>query len=160
MQNERPLLAMEIPGEQGSPYPEPFATLATSTAFRRLADRFGLTQLGVNMITLEPGTQSGLRHWHSLEDEFIYVIEGELTLRTNSGECRLAKGMCIGFKAQDRNAHLVLNRSGAVAHYLIVGSRVSGDVSFYPDDDLAWLPTEDGDKAVHRDGRPYPPTDE
>ena len=130
MQNGRPLLATEIPGEQGSPYPEPFASLATSTAFRRLADRFGLTQLGVNMVTLEPGTQSGLRHWHSLEDEFIYVIEGELTLRTNSGECRLAKGMCIGFKAQDRNAHLVLNRSGAVAHYLVVGSRVPGDVSF------------------------------
>jgi len=159
MQNGLPLLATEILGEQGSPYPEPFASLATSTAFRRLGDRFGLTQLGVNMVTLDPGAQSGLRHWHSLEDEFIYVLEGELTLQSGSGEFRLLKGMCIGFKAQDRNAHLMLNRSDAVAHYLVIGSRVPGDVSFYPDDDLAWLPTEEGDRAVHKDGRLYPKGD-
>ena len=71
----------------------------------------------------------------------------------------MLKGMCIGFKAQDRNAHLVLNRSDAVAHYLVIGSRVPGDVSFYPDDDLAWLPTEEGDRAVHKDGRLYPKGD-
>src|SRR5260370_651431 len=113
MQSGLPLLATDIPGESGSSYPEPFASLATSAAFRRLGDQFGLTQLGVNMITLDPGAQSGRRHWHSLEDEFIYVLEGELTLRTSTGEFRLLKGMCVGFKAQDRNAHLVLNRSNA-----------------------------------------------
>jgi uncharacterized cupin superfamily protein len=160
MQNGPPLVAAEVPGEQGSPYPEPFASRASSTAFRRLADRFGLTQLGVNMVTLAPGAQSGLRHWHSLEDEFIYVLEGKVTLRSDAGEFHLHKGMCIGFKARDRNAHLMLNRSDAVAHYLVIGSRVAGDVSFYPDDDLAWLATEDGDKAVHKDGRPYPPSGE
>ena len=132
MQNGLPLLATEILGEQGSPYPEPFASLATSTAFRRLGDRFGLTQLGVNMVTLDPGAQSGLRHWHSLEDEFIYVLEGELTLQSGSGEFRLLKGMCIGFKAQDRNAHLMLNRSDAVAHYLIT-KETPAPYTVYPD---------------------------
>jgi uncharacterized cupin superfamily protein len=160
MQNGLPVLATDIPGEQGSPYPEPFASRASSTEFRRLGDRFGLTQIGVNMVTLDPGAQSGLRHWHSLEEELIYVLDGELTLRTNAGDFRLLPGMCVGFKAQDRNAHLVLNRSPAVAHYLIVGSRVPGDVSFYPDDDLAWLPSEAGDRAVHKDGTAYAPNGE
>ena len=155
MVDGRPLLATDVPGETGSPYPEPFASRASSTAFRRLGDRFGLTQLGVNMITLDPGAQSGLRHWHTLEDEFIYVLEGELTLRTDAGDALLRAGMCVGFKAGDRNAHLVLNPGAAVAHYLIMGSRAPGDVSFYPDDDLAWLPVADGDTPVHKDGSPY-----
>jgi len=129
MQSGLPLLATDIPGESGSPYPEPFASLATSTASRRLGDQFGLTQLGVNMITLDPGAQSGLRHWHSLEDAFIYILEGELTLRTSTGEFRLLKGMCVGFKAQDRNAHLVLNR--------INPRRRCSHSSHYCPDDLA-----------------------
>jgi hypothetical protein len=95
MLNGKPLVAKEILSESGSPYPEPFASLATSSAFRQLGDQFGLTQLGVNLITLNPGAQSGLRHWHSLEDEFIYVLEGELTLCVSNGEFRLAGGMCV-----------------------------------------------------------------
>lgn len=156
MHTGKPLIAKEAPSEDGSPYPEPFATRATSTAFRRLGDPFGLTQLGVNLITLDPGAQSGLRHWHTLEEEFIYVLEGEPTLVLGKGEYKLSAGMCIGFKARDDGAHLMVNRSGRVVHYLIVGSRVPGDVSFYPDDDLAWLPTEGGEVAVHKDGTPYP----
>ncbi|KAK9320916.1 cupin domain-containing protein [Lipomyces orientalis] len=156
MQSGKPLVAKETPAEVGSPYPEPFASLATSTAFRRLGDQFGLTQFGVNLITLDPGAQSGLRHWHSLEDEFIYILAGEPILVTNNGECKLSTGMCIGFKAQDRNAHLMINRSDAVVHYLVIGSRVPGDVSYYPDDDLSWFPTERGEIAVHKDGTPYP----
>ena len=156
MHGKNPLIAKEAPSEHGSPYPEPFATLATSTDFRRLGDAFGLTQLGVNLITLDPGAQSGLRHWHSLEEEFIYVLEGEPTLVRGGSEHKLSPGMCIGFRAKDDDAHLIVNRSERPVHYLIVGSRVPGDVSFYPDDDLAWLPTETGEICVHKDGAPYP----
>ncbi|KAK9351084.1 hypothetical protein V1523DRAFT_417893 [Lipomyces doorenjongii] len=102
MQSGKPLVARDTPAEIGSPYPEPFASLATSTAFRRLGDQFGLTQFGVNMITLDPGAQSGLRHWHSLEDEFIYILAGEPTLVANNGDCKLSIGMCIGFRIGTR----------------------------------------------------------
>src|SRR5712692_8932462 len=139
MPNPKPIEAKDVPSESGSPYPEPFASLSKNSHCRRLGNHFGLTQLGVSLNTLNPRDQSGLRHWHSLEDEFIYVLEGVLTLRVNDGELRLRPGMCIGFKGQDRNAHLLLNCSDAVAHYLIVVSRVPGDVAFYPDDDLAWF---------------------
>lgn len=141
----------------GSPYPEPFASMASSTHFRRLGDHFGLTQLGVNLVTLDPGTQSGLRHWHTLEDEMIYVLEGEVTLQVDDQVHGLSSGMCVGFKAGDRNAHLVRNIGTKVAHYLVVGSRVPGDVAFYPDDDLAWFETETGTVAVHKTGAPYAP---
>jgi uncharacterized cupin superfamily protein len=80
----KPVVGSQVPSEDGSPYPEPFASKATSTAFRQLAAHFGLSQFGVNLITLDPGAQSGLRHWHSLEDEFLYVLEGEITLRMNN----------------------------------------------------------------------------
>jgi uncharacterized cupin superfamily protein len=96
-----PVLASQLRSEEGSPYPEPFASKATSTAFRQLAAHFGLSQFGVNLITLDPGAQSGLRHWHSLEDEFLYVLEGEITLRLTDGETKLSRGMCMGFKAGD-----------------------------------------------------------
>lgn len=139
----------------GSPYPEPFASIASSTHFRQLGDHFGLTQLGVNLVTLNPGAQSGLRHWHTLEDELIYVLEGQLTLEVNDREYPLKPGTCVGFRAGDRDAHLVRNSGPVVAHYLIVGSRVPGDVSFYPDDDLAWFETEAGTIAVHKNGSPY-----
>jgi uncharacterized cupin superfamily protein len=152
----KPVVGSQVPSEDGSPYPEPFASKATSTAFRQLAAHFGLSQFGVNLITLDPGAQSGLRHWHSLEDEFLYVLEGEITLRMNNGEFKLSRGMCMGFKAGDADAHVVDNRSGVVAHYLIIGSRVPGDNSFYPDDDLAWFDPGNGAIAVHKDGTPYP----
>ena len=152
---EEPLVAEQVRSEEGSPYPEPFASRATSTAFRQLAAHFGLNQFGVNLVTLAPGAQSGLRHWHSLEDEFLYVLDGEITLRRDSDERRLTRGMCIGFKAGDRNAHVVDNRSEAFAHYLMIGARIPGDRSFYPDDDLAWFDPGSGEIAVHKDGTPY-----
>ncbi len=156
MPGVEPLIAKQVLSDDGSPYPEPFASKATSTAFRQLAAHFGLSQFGVNLITLDPGAQSGLRHWHSLEDEFLFVLEGEITLRLNNGVFKLTRGMCMGFKAGDTNAHVVDNRSGAVAIYLIIGSKIAGDNSFYPDDDLAWFDPGSGAVAVHKDGTPYP----
>lgn len=150
-----PLVAHDAPALQGSPYPEPFASFASSTHFRPLGDPFGLTQFGVNRVTLNPGTQSGLRHWHSLEDELLYMLAGQVTLSVGDQTFLLRPGMCIGFKAGDRNAHLVRNEGSDVAHYLMIGSRLPGDVSFYPDDDLAWFETEAGTVAVHKNGTPY-----
>jgi uncharacterized cupin superfamily protein len=156
MSLSQPIEADKVPSDSGSPYPQPFASYAASSHWRRLGDHFGLTQFGVVQSTLNPGAQAGLRHWHSLEEEFIFVLQGELCLVVNDGEHLLGAGMCVGFKAGDRNAHLLVNRSQSVAHYLIIGSRVSGDMCFYPDVDLAWFVTEDGAIPVHKDGTPYP----
>jgi uncharacterized cupin superfamily protein len=156
MLNVDPINGQAVPSLSGSPYPEPFASFASSTHFRPLGDHFGLTQLGVNLVTLNPGAQSGLRHWHTLEDELIYVLEGHLTLTVNDQAFLLGPGMCVGFKAGDREAHLVRNLGQRVVHYLIIGSRVRGDVSLYPDDDLAWFETGTGVTAVHKNGSPYP----
>jgi uncharacterized cupin superfamily protein len=124
-------------------------------SWRALADHFGITQFGFNLETLQPGAQSSVRHWHTLSDEFIYVVQGELVLRTNDGEFVLSPGMCVGFKAGDRNAHHLVNRSALEARFIVVGARVPGDTAFYPDDDLAWFRTEIGRVAVHKDGTPY-----
>lgn len=155
MPTATPVEASDVPADTRSPYPKSITFPAKNSRCRRLGDYFGLSQFGVSLNTLGPGDQSGLRHWHSLEEEFVYVLEGELTLRVNNGEFRLRPGMCMGFKANDRNGHLLLNRGDEVARYLIVGSRVPGDVSFYPDDDLAWFVTETGTVAAHKDGTPY-----
>jgi uncharacterized cupin superfamily protein len=123
--------------------------------WRSLGDAFGLTQFGVNLETLEPGAQSALRHWHTLSDEFVYILTGELTLHTNAGEFAMRPGMCMGFKAGDKNGHHLVNRSNAVATYIVLGSRVAGDAAFYPDDDFAWFHTEAGKRKVHKDGTAY-----
>jgi uncharacterized cupin superfamily protein len=151
----RPVQATEVAAQSGSNYPEPFASRMGQGDWRSLGDVFGLTQFGVNLETLQPGAQSALRHWHTLSDEFVYVLSGELTLRTNAGEFAMRPGMCMGFKAGDKNAHYLVNRSGAVATYIVLGSRVAGDNAFYPDDDFAWFHTEAGKRKVHKDGSAY-----
>jgi uncharacterized cupin superfamily protein len=151
----RPVQATEVAAQSGSNYPEPFASRMGQGDWRSLGDVFGLTQFGVNLETLEPGAQSALRHWHTLSDEFVYVLSGELTLRTNAGEFAMRPGMCIGFKAGDKNAHHLVNRSAAAASFIVLGSRVAGDNAFYPDDDFAWFHTEAGKRKVHKDGTAY-----
>lgn len=126
--------------------------------WRALGDHFGLTQFGVNFETLEPGAQSSIRHWHTVVDEFMYMIEGELVLRTNDGEFTLKPGLCAGFKGGDRNGHHLVNRSPSAATFMIVGTRTKGDVPLYPADDLAVFNTEDGRINVHKDGTPFGPT--
>ena len=138
-----------------SGYPEPFKSRMGDRAKKRLGDACGLTKLGVNLVTLGPGGQSALRHWHTLEDEFVYVLEGEVTLITQGKEQTLTAGMCAGYAAGKRDAHHFSNRSQRPAKYLEIGNRIEGDNGFYPDDDLMWVETEEGTVAAHKDGRRY-----
>ena len=148
-------VAVEVDAESGASYPEPFNSRMGDANWRRLGNVFGLTQFGVNLETYQPGAQSALRHWHTLTDEFVYVLEGELTLRTGAGETLMRPGMCAGFKAGVRNAHHLVNRSDKPARLLVIGTRVPGDDCFYPDDDLMWVETETGSYAAHKDGKRY-----
>ena len=140
---------------RGSGYPEPFRTRMGDRAKRKLGDACGLTKFGVNLVTLGPGGQSALRHWHTLEDEFVYVLSGELVLVTDAGEQKIAAGMCAGYPAGRRDGHHFVNRGKVPATYLEIGNRIDGDNAFYPDDDLMWCEDENGEYAAHKDGRRY-----
>ena len=133
--------------------PEPFGSRLGAWEGRSLGDHFELTQFGVNLETVQPGCESALRHWHTRSDEFVYVLEGELTLVTDTGEAVLTPGKCIGFKAGVENAHHLINRTQRNARFLVIGARTDGDETHYPDDDFQWLPGEDGTwYAAKRDG--------
>jgi uncharacterized cupin superfamily protein len=156
--NKLTLPALEPAGVdevRGSGYPKPFRTRMGDRAKKRLGNACGLTRFGVNLVTLGPGGQSALRHWHTLEDEFVYVLSGEVVLISDEGEQILHAGMCAGYAAGKRNAHHFVNRSATAAQYLEIGSRIEGDNAFYPDDDLLWVETEGGTIAAHKDGRRY-----
>ncbi|HTP46968.1 MAG TPA: cupin domain-containing protein [Casimicrobiaceae bacterium] len=144
-----------VPEVRGSGYPEPFRSRMGDRVKRRLGDACGLTRFGVNLVTLGPGGQSALRHWHTLEDEFVYVLSGELTLVTDAGEQLLTPGSCAGYPAGSRDAHHFINRGDGPATYLEIGNRTDGDNAFYPDDDLMWCDDGKGVYAAHKDGRRY-----
>ncbi|MEO8486689.1 MAG: cupin domain-containing protein [Betaproteobacteria bacterium] len=146
----------ELPEDRASSYPEPFRSRMGDRAKRRLGDALGLTRFGVNLVTLAPGGQSALRHWHTLEDEFVWVLDGEVVLVTNDGEQVLGAGQCAGYPGGRRDAHQMQNRGSVPARYLEIGSRIEGDNAHYPDDDLMWSESEDGFYAAHKDGRRYP----
>jgi uncharacterized cupin superfamily protein len=144
------------PARAARGYPEPFAARVAGRERRVLGDAFGLTRFGVNMTRLPPGGMSALRHTHSREDEFIYVLEGEPVLVTNVGETALRPGMCAGFQAGSGDAHHLINRSGSDVVYLEVGDRDPGDTVIYPDDDIGRALSPEGSRVfVHKDGRPY-----
>ena len=152
------LNAAEVsPRARKSIYPEPFAARVSGRVKRPLGDAFGLTVFGVNLTTLEPGAMSALRHAHTRQDEFVYILEGRATLITDEGEKELRPGMCAGFKAGTGNAHHLVNRGTVNVVYLEVGDRTAGDAATYPDDDLQVLKSPDGQSRVfvHKDGRPY-----
>jgi len=137
-------------------YPEPFASRVAGREKRPLGDVFGLTNFGVNLTRLKPGAVSSVRHAHTRQDEFIYVLEGHPTLVTDAGETPLAPGMCAGFKAGTGNAHHLINRSGKDVTYLEVGDRSPGDGADYPDDDLKAVQRPDGGWTFTRkDGKPF-----
>jgi len=136
-------------------YPEPYRSRIGGRMKRALGDACGLTRFGVNLVSLAPGAQSGLRHWHTLEDEFVYVLEGEVVLVTSDGEQVLRAGMCAGYPAARRDGHHFINRSAGPVRYLEIGSRIDGDNAFYPDDDLMWCESESGTYAARKDGSRY-----
>ncbi|MGH7045389.1 MAG: cupin domain-containing protein [Stellaceae bacterium] len=144
------------PAVPGRGYPEPFAQRVAGRVRRPLGDLFGLTNFGVNMTRLPPGGASALRHTHSREDEFIYILEGEPVLVTNAGEAMLRPGMCAGFKAGSGDAHHLLNRTMHDVVYLEIGDRNPGDTVIYPDDDIGRALMPGGERRfVHQDGQPY-----
>jgi uncharacterized cupin superfamily protein len=139
-----------------SGYPEPFRSRVLPREKRPLGNAVGLTKIGINFSTLFPGKESSIRHFHSREDEFIFVVEGEVVLVTNEGEQLLTAGMCAGFPAGDQNAHQLVNRSGQPARYLEISNRDPDDTAEYPETDLACRKGEDGRYVfTHRDGSSY-----
>ena len=145
------------PTGHGTGYPEEFAAPCKSRRRWRLGDAVGLDQFGVNLLRLPAGAWSSQRHWHAAEDEFVWVVEGEVVLVEEDGETVLVAGDCAGFKAGVANGHKIENRSDREAVLLEVGSRrPTEDACDYPDIDMI-LPTG-ADRYFHRDGTPYPKT--
>ena len=141
------------PERKGSGYPAPFDAPCADRIRQRLGNAGGLVDFGVNLMHLPPGAWSSQRHWHSHEDEFVYVLEGELVLVDDAGESVLHAGDCAAFPKNSRNGHHMINRSGRTAVYLEVGSRSAADLITCSDVDLM-SPAADG-RFLHKDGTPY-----
>ena len=141
-----------------SDYPEPFRQAQRKRAYRFLGAHAGLKNYGVNLVRVMPGGKSWARHAHSKQDEFVYVIDGELVLVTDAGRETVGPGVCIGFPAGTGDCHHFLNVGATDATFLVVGDRTKNDDVSYPDIDLAWKVGSDGVKGYfHKDGMPYPP---
>ena len=138
-----------------SSYPEPFASRMAGREKRPLGDFFGLTNFGVNLTRLLPSAASALRHAHSRQDEFVFVLSGKPTLISDAGETDLSPGMCAGFKAGSGDAHMLVNRTNEEVVYLEIGDRTAGDAAAYPDDDLQAVLIDGRWKFLHKDGNPY-----
>jgi uncharacterized cupin superfamily protein len=136
----------------GTAYPAPFDAPCLERTRRQLGDAAGLTDFGVNLLRLPPGTWSSQRHWHTVEDEFVYVLEGELTLVTDAGEEILRVGDCAGFKAGVCDGHHLQNRTDKDAVAIEIGSRKGEDQGEYSDIDMRFGP----EGFFHKDGKPYP----
>jgi uncharacterized cupin superfamily protein len=143
-----------VPERRGVGYPAPFDAPSADRVRQRLGDAGGLTDFGVNLMRLPPGAWSSQRHWHSHEDEFVYVLEGALILIEDVGETVLRAGDCAAFPKNTRNGHHMINRSDAMAIYLEVGSRWPADVATCSEVDL--MSTNADGRFLHKDGAPYP----
>ena len=142
-----------VPARKGSGYPKPFHAPCAERTRRRLGDAGGLRDFGVNLMTLPPGGWSSQRHWHSDEDEFVYVLEGEVTLVEDHDETLLRAGECAAFPKGTGNGHHLKNQSSVVAVYLEVGSRNSNDLTTCSDIDM--MSSNADGRFVHKDGTPY-----
>lgn len=155
-QDTRPLPADAIAPITTSIYPEPFASRMQGRTKRKLGDHFGLTNFGINLTTLAPGAISALLHYHSVQDEFIYVLKGSPTLILGNDEFLLKEGDCCGFRAGMNTGAQLVNRSNDEAIFLEIGDRLPGDSATYPDDDLAAEALADGSWLfTHKSGEPY-----
>lgn len=150
------IVALDAPlRAKPSNYPEPFASRMAGRRKHPLGDLFGLTNFGVNLTKLLPGAVSSLRHAHTRQDEFIYVLQGHPTLHTDEGRTRLSPGMCAGFRAGTGNGHRLINETSDEVVYLEVGDRTPGDEGRYPDDDIQAVMTGGKWSFRHKDGTPY-----
>ena len=144
------------PNAKASNYPEPFYSRMLKREKRKLGDLFELQNFGVNLTRIRPGGESALRHAHTKQDEFIYILEGRPTLVTDAGETQLEPGMCAGFRAGTGDAHHLVNRSNADVIYLEIGDRTAGDAASYPDDDIRAEMLGVGKwRFTRKDGTPY-----
>ena len=138
---------------KGSGYPSPFDVPCAARTRRRLGEAAGLRDFGVNLMTLPPGSWSSQRHWHSHEDEFVYMLEGTVTLIEDGSETVLHAGDCATFPKGTGNGHHLINKSSAVAVYLEVGSRDPDDLTTCSDIDM--MSSNADGRFVHKDGTPY-----
>jgi uncharacterized cupin superfamily protein len=148
--------AMSVVPRRGSLYPPPFGEQLAGREKRALGDALGLSQFGVNLVTLAPGAWSSQRHWHAQEDEFIYVLEGEVTLVTDAGENVLGPGMAAGFPAGKADGHHLINRSDKPVHYLEAGTRAETEVAQYSDIDLMARKENGRFVFTRKNGEPCP----
>lgn len=144
-----------LPARIGTGYPPPYAEPCARRIKRALGNAVGLKSFGVNLTELPPGTWSAQRHWHTRQDEFIYVVDGELVLVTDDGEFTLKPGMSAGFPAGVANGHHLINRSDRPAVYLEIGDRTPADQAFYPEADLEAHQPASKTLFTHRGGTPY-----
>ncbi len=148
--------ALDVPPRlKPSNYPEPFFTMMAGREKRQLGDVFGLENFGVNLTRLTPGAVSALRHHHTVQDEFIYILSGRPTLVTDAGDTPLEPGMCAGFRGGEPNGHKLVNTTSEDVLYLEIGDRLPGDMGHYPDDDLKAEMIDGKWQFVHKDGSPY-----
>lgn len=159
MQEEKNILAInavEIPPRTtASVYPKPFALRMVGREKRQLGDFFGLKNFGVNLTRLAPNAVSALRHAHSKQDEFIYILQGHPTLHTDEGPVQLSPGMCSGMQAGTGHAYSLANETAYEVVYLEIGDRTPGDEVIYPDDDLQASLVNSKWQFSHKDGTPY-----
>ncbi len=144
-----------VPLKTGSIYPPPYADMMAGRSSLRLGTAGGLTQFGVNIVSLEPGALSSLRHWHRAEDEFVMVLDGTCTLIDDAGEHPMTPGDCAAFPANDGNGHHFINRTDAPARFLVVGSKAAHEVATYPDNNLMVEIKDGAATFAHHDGTPY-----
>ncbi len=150
------LVAGDVPPRaKPSNYPEPFFSRVAGRVKRPLGDLFGLSNFGVNLTRLLPGGMSALRHAHTKQDEFVYILEGRPTLVTDAGRAALEPGMCAGFKGGTGDAHHLVNETAEDVVYLEIGDRTPGDAATYPDDDIAAAAVDGKWRFTHKDGTPY-----
>jgi uncharacterized cupin superfamily protein len=142
--------------ESSTGYPEPYRQAVQGRSRQRLGNVVGLDQFGANLTRLKPGSQSSQRHWHESEDEFIYMLAGELVLCEDGGETVLGPGDAAGWKAGVQNGHCLVNRSSDDAVFLEIGSRMKRDSGEYPDIDLKFRKDDNGTRFLHKSGEPYP----
>ncbi len=151
----RPANPLKLKASTGSGYPEPFRSRVVPREKRALGDAAGLTKIGVNHTVLAPGKESSMRHWHTHEDELVYMLAGEVVLVTDAGEQLLKAGQYAAFPAGNPDGHHLVNRSTVPAVYLEISNRDDADGATYPDVDLRWNAPDARGEYSHKDGRPY-----
>lgn len=156
MTKKSPIHALEVPPRnRPSLYPEAFASLVEGREKRQLGDYFGLVNFGINLTRLKPNAISALRHAHSKQDEFMYILQGNPTLITDDGKSQLSSGMCIGFPAGGDNANNLVNETSEDVLYLEIGDRTPVDEAVYPDDDIQANLIDGKWAFTHKNGEPY-----